>query len=122
MLARVTRENARFAVSHVPASRRPGMVGCRSPWATLRVGGEPLVYLLAGQAEFIERVPVGGLTPGARRRGKRAYRVGRRAGQRQPEVPVDRLNRAHRVRYQVVVVHVMEPCRIVPSALGGEQG
>jgi len=65
---------------------------------------------------------VGGVTARARRRGQRPHGVGGRAGQRQPEVAVDRLHGADRVRHQVVVAHVKEPRLIMPGALGGEQG
>jgi hypothetical protein len=86
-----------------------------------QIRAEPLVHVLAGQAEFIERVPVPGPVPGPRRRRQVADGVGGFAAQRQPEVPVDRLHRAHRVGHQVVVAHVVEPGRVVPGALRGEQ-
>jgi hypothetical protein len=85
------------------------------------IGAKPFVHFLVGQAELIERVSVRGSVSGARRRGQRADGVGRRAAKRQPEVPVDRLHRAHRIRHQVVVAHVMELRRVVAGTLRREQ-
>ena len=51
---------------------------------------------------------------------QRPHGVGRSPAERQAEVRVDRLRRAHRVRHQVGVGHVKEPRRIVPGALGAE--
>jgi hypothetical protein len=90
-------------------------------------GAEPLVDLLPGQAELVERVGVrgGGLAvargaAGRRPGGERSDRVGGGAGQLEAEPGVDPLDGADRVVHQVVVPDVVEPGLVAGRPLGRE--
>src|SRR6202050_4650939 len=89
--------------------------------SALGVCGEALVDLLCGEAEVGQRVPVRRpRVTGPLLGGQRAHGLGGLAGKRQAKPLVDRLDRAERVRGELVIRDVAEPCRIVPVRHGRE--
>src|SRR5215470_7946942 len=96
---------------------RPGVA---APGAGRSEAGEAVGDLGGGEAEVRERVTVG-RSAAARMLGVHGpHGVCGLAGERQAEVAVDRLRGADRVRDELLVVHVVEPRRVVRRARGGE--